>query len=161
MKKHAFLVATVALLTQAAGPAFAGPFKDPTMLGWQRKSSSAAVAYVSMPFHSGKNSRMQPRAGLMITAPQGYRVGSHLAYTAAPGIIDFGFTGRGFRSPWIATINVNNAVAWASDPKELPKNSKHLFESGISWVVVGAVSIGIIAGALALSTRDTEDSPTP
>jgi hypothetical protein len=155
MKKYAFLMAA-AVLTQAITPALAGPFKDATMLGWQRKSSSAAVAYVSMPFHAGKNSRAQPRAGLMITAPQGYRVGYHLAYTAAPGIIDFGITGRNFRSPWVTTINVNNAVAWASAPEELPKNTKHLFESGASWAVVGAVTVGIVAGVLSLSNRDQE-----
>ena len=154
MNKPAVSLALVALLGQLAAPAYAGgTFNETTMLGWQKTSRPAAMAYVRLPFHAGRADASQPRAGFMITAPRGYRVGAMPVRTAAPGVIDFGFTGRNFQSAWTASINVNDAVAWASKPEALPKNATHLFESGASWVVVGLISVGIVAGTIALSDR--------
>ncbi len=154
MKKFAVLVAAAALAGQLATPAFAaGTFNDATMLGWQQRSAPAAMAYFSVPFHAARNDRLQPRAGLMITAPQAYYPGAKSSLTSAPGMVDFAFTGNDLNTPWTATLNVQNQVAWASDPKALPKNSKQLFESGVSWVVVGVLSAGIIVGVYALSDR--------
>ena len=154
MKKCVALVATAALVAQLATPAFAaGTFNDATMLGWQQRSAPAALAYFSVPFHTARQGRLQPRAGLMITAPQAYYPGKMSALTSAPGMVDFAFTGKDFNSPWTGTLHVQNQVVWASDPKALPKNTKQLFESGVSWVVVGALSAGIIIGVYALSDR--------
>lgn len=154
MKKYAALVAATALVGQLATPAFAaGAFNDATMLGWQQRSAPAAMAYFSVPFHAERSDRIQPRAGLMITAPQAYYPGAMSSRVSKPGMVDLAFTGNTFDSPWTATLNVQNQVAWASDPKALPKNTKQLFESGVSWVVVGALSAGIIIGVYALSDR--------
>lgn len=89
----------------------------------------------------------------MITAPQSYRIGQAFTRTGVPGMIDFGFTGRDFSTPWTATLNVSTSVAWAQDPAALPKNTHYLFESGVSWVIVGVISAGIIGGVYALSDR--------
>ncbi|MSO72436.1 MAG: hypothetical protein EXQ84_02345 [Rhodospirillaceae bacterium] len=150
----AVIVAFAAIAGQLATPAFAaGAFNETTMLGWQRTAAPAAMAYVRMPFHATRADRLQPRAGFMITAPQTYRAGTVISRASASGIIDFGFTGRDFRSPWTATFNVSNAVAWSGNPDVLPKGTHHLFERGTSWVAVGAVTIGVIAGTLAMAGR--------
>ena len=139
---------------QLVTPALAaGPFGDTTIYGQQRVAAPAAMAYVRVPFHAAKVDAFQPRAGVVITAPKAYRVGEAFTRTAAPGIIDFGFTGRDFTSPWTATVNVSGNVAWAEDPKALPKNTHNLFESGTSWIVVGLLSVGIAGGVYVLSTR--------
>jgi hypothetical protein len=155
MKKSIVYAAIAALTCQAATPAFAGgPFHPTTALGWQRTSGPAAMAYVRVPFHARKTDRDQPRAGFMLTSPGAYRPGDAYSRISAPGLVDFGFTGRNFKSPWTATLNLSSQVAWASDKDELPKNTRYLFESGTSWLVVGVVSAGIIVGVYALSERD-------
>ena len=137
----------------AASPSANSPFGDTTIYGQQRIAAPAAMAYVRVPFHAARTDAFQPRAGVVITAPQAYRVGEAFTRTAAPGIIDLGFTGRDFTSPWTATVNVSGNVAWAEDPKSLPKNTHSLFESGTSWIVVGLLSVGIAGGVYALSER--------
>ncbi len=154
MKSHAVIAVIAAIASQTVTPALAaGALDENTMLGWQRNAGPAAMAYFRMPFHATRADRLQPRAGFMITPPQSYRAGTVISRANAPGIIDFGFTGRDFRSPWTATFNVSDAVAWSGNPDALPKGTRHLFESGTSWMAVGAVTVGIIAGTLALAGR--------
>lgn len=154
MKKCAVFTAVAALACELMTPAFAAsPFNETTMLGWQQTTKPTAMAYARLPFHASATDQFQPRTGIMITSPQTYRVGGPLTRASAPGMVDLGFTGRNFAAPWTATLNVSDAVAWAQDPKALPKNSHNLFESGTSWVVVGLLSVGIIGGVYALSDR--------
>jgi hypothetical protein len=156
MKKYAAFAAAVAMAGQLVAPAYAaGPLKDSTMMGWQRTSEAAAMAYFKMPFQPSPTLRAgAPRAGLMITSPRNYRAGTAVMHASGPGIIDLGITGHGIKTPWNASLMVQNRVAWTSNPETLPQNTKHLFESGTSWVVVGLVSAGIIGGVILLSERD-------
>jgi hypothetical protein len=158
MKKYAAFAAAIAMAAQLVAPAHAagsaGPLKDSTMMGWQRTSEAAAMAYFKMPLQQSKTMRGQPRAGLMITSPRNYRAGTPIMHASAPGIIDLGITGQGLRTPWNATLLVQDKVAWASNPDALPQNTKHLFESGASWLVVGAISAAIIGGVILLSEED-------
>lgn len=158
MKKYAAFAAAIAMAGQLVAPAYAagaaGPLKDSTMMGWQRTSEAAAMAYVKMPFQQSNTLRGQPRAGLMITSPRNYRAGTPIMHASAPGIIDLGITGQGLRTPWNASLLVQDRVAWTSNPETLPANTKNLFESGASWVVVGLVSAAIIGGVILLSEED-------
>ena len=148
------LTAVVAMAGQFATPTFAASaFNATTMLGSRQIAGPTAMAYVRVPFHARKIGRFQPRAGFMVTAPQSYRPGTLISRASIPGIIDFGFTGRDFHHPWTATLNVGDVVAWSGNPDALPKNTVHLFESGASPAVVGAVTVGAIAGTLALVDR--------
>ena len=154
MNKYAVFAAVVAVASQLALPAFAAsPFTETSMAGLQRIAAPSVMAYMRVPFHTLKTDSLQPRAGLMVTAPQSYRAGTVLSRASAPAIVDFGFTGRDFSRPWTATLNVNDAVAWSGNPDSLPKNTVHLFESGTSWIVVGAVTVGVVAGTLAMVGR--------
>jgi hypothetical protein len=152
MKKYAALAAVIALTGQTVSPAFAaGVFNDTTMLGWKRTSEPAAVAYFKMPFQSGPGLKAQPRVGLMISSPRSYSASTAIVHQAGSGVVDLGFTGRDFYSPWTATLNFNNQVAWASNPDALPKNTKYFLESGTSWALVGVASAAIIAGVILAS----------
>jgi hypothetical protein len=160
MKKIAAFVAAVAMMGSVIAPAqAAGVFrdallKDTTMLGWQRTSQPAAVAYFKMPLQADKHGAAQPRAGLMISAPKSYAAGTAVLRQSGAGMIDLGFSGRDLSTPWTASLMVSNQVAWTANPEAMPKNTKYLFESGASWVVVGLVSVGIIAGVYVLADRD-------
>ncbi len=154
MKKCAAFSAIAALAGQLMTPAYAaGPLPGTTMFDQQRVAAPVVMAYMRMPLQSVKSHKFEPRAGLMITSPVGYRVGDSFSRSSVPGMLDLGFTGRDLASPWTATLNAGGAVAWAQDPKALPKNTHYLFESGTSWVVVGLLSAGIIVGVYALSER--------
>lgn len=155
MKKYAAVAAAVAMTGQLIAPAqAAGVFNDTTMLGWQRTSQPAAVAYFKIPLQADKGYAAQPRAGLMISGPKSYAAGTAVMHQSGPGALDLGFTGRDFSSPWTASLMVSNQVAWAANPDALPKNAPHMFESGTSWVVVGLLSAGIIAGVYVLADRN-------
>ncbi len=155
MKKCVVFAAVAALASQLAAPAFAAEMFDrSTMLGWQRTASPTAMAYVRMPFQSAGTGSQQPRAGFMITPPHTYRPGTAQAFSSAHGVVDFGITGRDFHQPWTTSLNLNNAVAWTGNAEAMPKNATYLFESGVSWVVVGVASVVIIAGTIALSNEN-------
>lgn len=154
MKKLAAFAAAVAMAGQLVSPAYAaGAFNETTMLGWRHVSAPAAVAYFKMPLQTDNALKAQPRAGLMISSPKSYTASNAVMYQSGSGAVDIGFTGRSFDSPWTASLMVNNHVAWASNPDALPKNTPHLFESGTSWVMVGLLSAGIIAGVYVLADR--------
>ncbi len=155
MKKSAVFAAVAAIAGQLATPAWAaGAFAENTMLGWQRNAPPAIMAYGRVPFHATPRDRRQPRVGLMISAPTSYRAGTFVSRASAPGVVDFGFTGRNFRSPWTASLNVSTAVAWTGNPDAMPKNTVYLMENSSSWLVVGVLSVGIVAGTLALVGRE-------
>lgn len=154
MKKLATFVAAVAMAGQLVSPAYAaGAFNETTMLGWRHVSAPAAVAYFKMPLQTVKGFSAQPRAGLMISSPKSYSASAPVMYQSGSGAVDFGFTGRNFDSPWTASLMVSNQLAWANNPEALPKNTPHLFESGASWVMVGLLSAGVIAGVYVLADR--------
>lgn len=145
MKKFAVFAAVAALAVQVAAPASAAVFNDYTMQGWQRTSGPAAMGYVRLPFN-GSASHQLPRAGLMLSGPGSISAGHVYVRSAVPGAVDFGFTGRSFTSPWTATLNLSNTIAWASNPAALPKNTPHLLEGPTTWIIVGAVSAALIVG---------------
>ena len=153
MKKRAVLAAAIAMAGQSITPAFAGGmFNENTMLGWRQRMEPTAMAYVKIPFHTTKTDHRQFSAGIKVTTPQAYRPGAAPPRSGATGWIDFSVTGYDLRSPWTTTLNVNGFTAWADNPDLLPKNHPHF--SGSSWILVGALSAGIIGGVIALSDRD-------
>ncbi len=160
MKILTVLVAVVAVLGHMVVPAQAEMlFNKTTMLGWQKKASGSAMAYVSVPTHSTRAGDAQPRVGLMITGPSVSAVGRQAQRLHGPRVLDFGLTGRGINRPWTASLNVGRATAWANNPDALPRGTKtHLMDSGLSWVAVGLISAGIVAGVLIMVEEDAPAS---
>ncbi len=160
MRKVSTFAAVAAIVSQLAAPAYAGEiFNRTTLLGGTRTSGAAAMGYFRLPLGQTPGRTSAPRLGLMVTGPQTYSAGDVPLALNAPRIVDFAFTGRDLNAPWApsswrGSLTVGNTVAWVSDRKGLPPGeAKHLLESGTSWVVVGALTAGAVAGAFALTNR--------
>ena len=161
MRKVTTFIAAAAMCTQLAAPAFAyDTFNRTTILGGTRTSGAAAMGYFRMPLGSPPSARQAaPRFGLMVAGPQTYNAGEVPLALNAPRIVDLSFTGRDLKNPWRAaswrgSLAVGNTVAWVSDRKDLPASeAPHLFDSGVSWVAVGLVTVAAVAGAFALTDR--------
>ena len=160
MRKVTTFVAIAALASQIAAPAFAGDmFNRTTILGTTRTSGAAAMGYFRLPLGQAPGKASAPRFGLMVAGPQTYSAGDVPLALNAPRILDFAFTGRDLSAPfaassWRGSLTLGNTVAWVSDRKDLPGGeATHLLESGTSWIVVGAVTVGAVAGAFALTNR--------
>ncbi len=160
MRKVTTFVAIAAMTTQLAAPAFAGDmFNRNTLLGGTRTSGAAAMGYFRLPLGDAPGKTNAPRFGLMVAGPQTYNAGEVPLALNAPRIVDFAFTGRDLGAPltaaaWRGSLTVGNTLAWVSDRKDLPQGeAPHLMESGTSWIVVGALTVGAVAGAFALTNR--------
>ncbi|MBX7198449.1 MAG: hypothetical protein K1X51_03645 [Rhodospirillaceae bacterium] len=160
MRKVTTFVAIAALVSQVAAPAFAGDmFNRTTILGATRTSGAAAMGYFRLPLGQAAGKTSAPRFGLMVAGPQTYSAGDVPLALNAPRILDFAVTGRDLSTPfasssWRGSLTVGNTVAWVSDAKGLPASeAPHLLESGTSWIVVGALTAGAVAGAFALTNR--------
>ncbi|GEM_PF-3591146 len=163
MRILAAVLAAFVLLAQTSVSAWAeGPFNQTTMLGWPKASKGAAMAYFRLPLHDTPRTSAQPRFGLMISGPSMRSAGFNNTRVQGPALLDLGITGRNLESPWTASLNVGDAPAWASNPDALPRGTnKHLLESGVSWVAVGLISVGIAAGVLVLVEKDDTVETTP
>lgn len=147
LKIAAFAVAAALSLPSVAQ---AQNFDRFTLFGQPRLSGPVAMGYVRMPFQ-GDKTRL-PRAGVMLSSPGMYNVARPLIRSAQPGVVDFGVTGRSLRSKrWTSTLNISGHVAWAADPKALPKDTPRLemLGDGASWMIVGAASVAIASAILA------------
>ncbi len=165
MRKVTTFMAAAAMCTQLAAPALAydrfaqETFNRTTTLGWTRTTGAAAMGYFRMPFGQTSTKQAAPRFGLMVTGPQTYSAGEVPLALNAPRIVDLSFTGRDLQNPlqtssWRGALTVGKSVAWVSDRKDLPDSeAPHLFESGVSWVAVGLVTVAAVAGAFALTDR--------
>jgi hypothetical protein len=156
MRKAMTLLALAGVVSQVAVmPALAAdPFNfSGGPLGWGKQSSAAVMAYVRVPLGVPKTSSAMPRAGFKITGPRTYGLGQSMSHLANPTLVDFGVTGRSFNAPWTATLNLGNTVTWASNPAALPKETPKLRmfgeDSGISWIVVGALTVAAGVGIFA------------
>jgi hypothetical protein len=160
MRKVTTFIAVAAMTSQLAAPAFAyDTFNRTTLLGGQRTSAAAAMAYFRMPLGQGAAQNAGPRFGLMVAGPQAYTAGEVPLHLNAPRIVDMSFTGRDLSTPWQTSswrgsLAMGNTVAWVSDRKGLPEGeAPRLLESGTSWVVVGVLTVAAVAGAFALTNR--------
>lgn len=160
MRKVSTFAAVAAMASQLAAPACAGEmFNRTTLLGGTRTSGAAAMGYFRIPLGQAPGKTNAPRLGLMVAGPQTYSAGDVPLALNAPRIVDFAFTGRDLAAPfaassWRGSLTVGNTVTWVSDRNGLPPGeTKHLLESGTSWLVVGAVTVGAVAGAFALTNR--------
>lgn len=127
-------------------------FDRNTMQGWQRSTSGSAMVYGRLPFHPSKASEAQPQLGIAVTAP--YRVSGAgvLLHTGAPKLIDLRLNATDLRGAFTASLHVGSAKAWSFDPQAAPgERTYSIFDSGISWVAVGLISAGVVAGAFALT----------
>jgi hypothetical protein len=157
MRKAIIVMALAGVASQLAVPAFATP--DPLNFaagpqGWRRQGDAAVMAYIRIPVGTTKkNAASMPRAGFKLVAPRPYGRDEIASHINNPTMVDFGVTGRGFNSPWTATLNVGSTVTWASNPAALPKDSRqlNLFDgSGASWVAVGALTVAAGLGIFAI-----------
>ena len=154
MRKTILAVSAIALSLQVAAPAAAGDFFNPnTMLGWRQQTSPAAMAYVRAPI-GPSNFKARAQAGFAVVGPRSYRVGEAPRYSQAPRLADVAFTTPAASGRWIAQLNVGRAVAWTSDPDSLKPGQVHLMESGLSWVAVGAITVGLAAATFAVIDQD-------
>lgn len=160
MRTVTTFVAVAAMASQLAAPAFATDiFNRNTILGTVHTSGAAAMGYFRLPLGQSPARSNAPRFGLMVAGPQPYTAGEVPLALNAPRIIDFSFTGRDMTQPWSATswrasLAVGDQVAWVSNRKDLPPGeAPHLLDSGTSWIAVGLVTVGAVAGAFALTNR--------
>ena len=160
MRKFTTFVAIAALTSQLAAPAFAGEiFNRTTVLAGTRTSGAAAMGYFRLQLGQAAGKTSAPRFGLMVAGPQTYSAGEVPLALNAPRILDFAVTGRDVSAPfaassWRGSFTVGNTLAWVSDRKDLPQGEAPRFlESGTSWLIVGAVTVGAVAGAFALTNR--------
>jgi hypothetical protein len=161
MRKSIAAAVAAAITLQFAAPAMAREFFNRnTMLGWRQQTGPAVVAYFRAPI--GPSTFKAPaRTGLAVTGPRSYRAGEPPRYSLAPRLVDFTLTKRGVDARWIAQVNVGNAVAWTNDPKSVTASQVNLMESGMSWVAVGAITAGLVAGTFAVIEADKDDPAAP
>lgn len=164
MRHITTFLAITAVVTQLVAPAFAGDifeggmFNHTTALGWRQTTGPAAMAYFRVPF-TATSRGTQPQLGLMVAGPQAYWGGESHLHLDGPRVLDVSLTGRNLAAPWRAdswttTMTVGNAVAWSSDRQApAPGEAPHLFESGLSWVAIGVLTVGAVAGTFVLIDR--------
>jgi hypothetical protein len=160
MRKVTTFIAVAALTSQLVTPAFAyETFNRTTVLGGQRISDAAAMGYFRLPLGQGTTTSSAPRFGLMVAGPQAYNAGEVPLHLNAPRMIDLSFTARDTSAPfsassWRGSLAAGKTVAWVSDTKGLSASeTPHFLESGTSWAVVGLITVGLVAGTLALTNR--------
>jgi hypothetical protein len=124
-------------------------FNRNTMLGWRHQTGPAVVAYFRTPI-GPSTFKTRAQTGFAVTGPRAYRAGSAPLYSAGPQLLDFTFAKHDVDARWIAQLNVGKAVAWTNDPKSVKAGQVNLMESGMSWVIVGAVAAGLAAATLSI-----------
>ena len=154
MRNMILAASAVALSLQMAGPAAADDFFNPnTMLGWRQQTSPAAMAYVRAPI-GPPIFKARAHAGFAVVGPRSYRAGEAPRYSQGPRLADVAFTTPAASGRWTAQLNVGRAVAWTSDPDSLKPGQVHLMESGLSWVAVGAITVGLAAATFGIIDQD-------
>lgn len=154
----------VCLMLVAAPLSAAEIFNGNTMLGWARATDPGVVAYAELPFHGGKDRAARPRAGFALTTPTMARIGATSAITDAPRTFDLRFSGANLTSDWHWSLRSDNAIAWSTDPNDIPSGIKgprdRLFGGTGSWIAVGLLTAGAVAGVF-LITEDDVPPPAP
>jgi hypothetical protein len=141
-----------AATTYAADIFSPGVFNQNTMQGWKRTTSGAAMVYGRLPFHPKSTEAAQPQLGFAITAPYRLNGSGVLLHTGAPKLVDLRFNATNFSGGFTTALHVGSAKAWSYDPMATSGERHHsLFDSGVSWVAVGLIGAGVIAGAFALT----------
>jgi hypothetical protein len=141
-----------AATTHAADVFSPGVFNQNTMQGWKRTTSGSAMVYGRLPFHPKSTDSTQPQLGFAITAPYRLNGSGVLLHTGAPKLVDLRFNATNFSGGFTTSLHVGSTKAWSYDPTAAP-GERHfsLFDSGLSWVGVGLIGAGIIAGTFALT----------
>jgi hypothetical protein len=148
----------VAVFVLLAGPTSAAEiFNRHTMLGWTRQSDPGLIAYAELPIH-GASRADRPRAGFALTAPTRSRIGDFRPIIDAPRTFDLRYSRAGFGSRGHWSLRSERAVAWSTDPAEVPGGHDRLLGGSGSWIAVGLLTAGAIAGVF-LITED--DVPPP
>ncbi len=154
MRKLMAAASVAAIAAQCATPAAARDFFDRnTLLGYRQQTGPAAVAYFRAPI-GPRTFKAPVRTGFAVVGPRSYSAGEAPLYSQGPRLVDFAFTNRGVDARWARSFSVGGAVAWTSDPESLPKGQLNLMESGVSWVAVGAIAAGLLAGTIALIEKE-------
>ncbi|MGZ6228574.1 MAG: hypothetical protein ACXWNE_10620 [Candidatus Binataceae bacterium] len=152
----AAVVADLAVPVYAADAIGAGMFNSTTPLGWRQTNRAAAMAYFHMPLAGGREAGV-PRVGLMIAGPSANYPGQSALHLDGPRMVDLSFShgalGQSWKSDaWATTLSLNDTVAWSNNSAK-PADAHYLAMSTATWVAVGAISVGLIAGGLALTNR--------
>jgi hypothetical protein len=162
MRKVMTFLAVAAVVTDLAVPVYAadslsgGMFNATTPLGWRQTNRAAAMAYFHMPLAGGKEAGV-PRVGLMIAGPSAHSPGEAATHFDGARMVDLSFS-HGAMGPswssdrWSTTFAVNDTVAWSNN-SAIPADARYLSMSAVTWVAVGAISVGLIAGGFALTNR--------
>jgi hypothetical protein len=155
--RKVFRAAVAAAVTlQLAAPALAHDmFNRNTMLGWRHQTGPAVVAYFRTPI-GPSTFKTRAHTGLAVTGPRAYRAGSAPLYSVGPQLLDFTFAQHDVKARWVAQLNVGKAVAWTNDPKSVKADQVNLMESGMSWVIVGAVAAGLAAATISIIEADND-----
>jgi hypothetical protein len=141
-----------AATTQAADIFSPGVFNQNTMQGWKRTTSGSAMVYGRLPFHPKATEAAQPQLGFAVTAPYRLNGSGVLLHTGAPKLVDLRFNATNFSGGFTTSLHVGSTKAWSYEPTAAPGERHHsLFDSGVSWVAVGLIGAGVIAGTFALT----------
>jgi hypothetical protein len=154
MRKFLTAAVAAAVTVQLAAPALAQDFFDRnTMLGWRQQTGPAVVAYFRAPI-GPSTFKTRAHAGLAVTGPRSYRAGGAPIYSAGPQMLDFTFNRGGAGARWIAQLNVGKGVAWTNDPESVRADQVNLMESGMTWVAVGAITVGLVVATFSVIEAD-------
>ncbi|MCB2108720.1 MAG: hypothetical protein KDE14_13515 [Rhodobacteraceae bacterium] len=126
-----------------------GAYNASTMLGWQRETGAAAVAYGYVPFHAAPREAKRAHLGFAMTAPVNGRGDRVVSRLQAPRFVDLKFSGAQSRDRWSATLNTGAATVWSDDP-----TVHHLLEGGMSWAAIGALTVAAGFGIFAILEDD-------
>ncbi|MGE4062606.1 MAG: hypothetical protein AB7E79_04485 [Rhodospirillaceae bacterium] len=148
---------TAAMTLQIAAPAAAGEFFNRnTILGWRQQSGPAVVAYVRAPI-GPRTFKAKARMGLAVAGPRAYSPGQSPLYSQGSQVLDFALI-RGDRDArWSAQLAVGNGVAWTNNRDSIHSGQVNLMESGLSWVAVGAITVGLAVATLSMIEKDGQE----
>lgn len=164
MRKWLTAALAAAFTVQFAAPVLARDmfapdvFNPTTMLGWRHQTGPGVVAYFRAPLGPDVLTKNTMRAGLAVMGPRAYAAGRAPLHSQGPRLLDFSVAARGADAGWVPSLNVGRAVAWTSDPDSLKPGQINLMDSGLSWVAVGAVTVGLAVGIFAVIEDDDEDA---
>jgi hypothetical protein len=160
MHKVIAAVLAAATMMQFAAPALAEDFFNrTTMLGWRQQSGPAVMAYVRAPL-GPRTFKAPVRTGLAVIGPRSYNPGESPLYSQGPRALDFAFTRRDRDARWAAQLAAGNGVLWTNDEDSLQRGQVHLLESGMTWVAVGVISVGLVVATFAIIDADAPANAT-
>jgi len=151
--------AALAIALQASPSAASDLFNRHTMMGWQRTAGAGLLFYGETPLHATRKTG-GGRVGLALTSPYATAGGRVGVRATAPRAVDIRFGAMTPGADWNWSLRSNQAVAWSTEPKEVPAARDYMFGGSGSWLAVGALTAGAIIGIFLITEDDVPPRTT-